>query len=181
MFIGGYKSGIDKSATVSFGRASFTDTGEGLHDGSEREHSAKEVYGVYATIKDMPASIGLQRIGAFYCEAEKDGDVERINTIIMAKTSKKLTYVLNCLTDVRYGCIQPFLKTVWLYININYLYNFYCIISTHAQNHHPLHTHALFIICNHPGNGDAHMHIEKTPSNRGHTHTWFFPIQTGTH
>ena len=87
MYIGGFKSGDDKSATVSFGRASFTGTGEGLSDGREYEHPA---ISVYATLKDMPASGGVQRIGAFYCEAEKDGEVKRIDTIIMAENSKSL-------------------------------------------------------------------------------------------
>ena len=85
MYIGGYKSGNDKSAAVSFGRASFTGTGEGLPDGDEREHKNKNVY---ATLKDMPSSGSVQRIGAFYCEAEKGGKIERIQTIIMATDSK---------------------------------------------------------------------------------------------
>ena len=87
MFIGGYKSGSDKLATVSFERASFTGTGEGLPDGRQYEHQSQSVP---ATIKDLPNSSGVQRIGAFYCKAEKDGDVELIHTIIMAKNSKKL-------------------------------------------------------------------------------------------
>ena len=84
MYIGGYKSGSDTSATVSFGRVTFTGTGEGLPDGDERDHLL-----TMATRKYLPASSGVQRIGAFYCEAEKDGIIERINTIIMAETSKK--------------------------------------------------------------------------------------------
>ena len=92
MHIGGYKSGNDKSATVSFGRASFTDTGEGLPDGQEYEHPHTAAF---AQLKDMPASGGVQRIGAFYCEAQKFGRVERIDTIIMAETSKRLhSYIL---------------------------------------------------------------------------------------
>ena len=88
MFIGGYKSGSDKFATVFFGRASFTDTGEGLPlHGREHRHRVAEVF---AQRKHMPASNGVQRIGAFYCEAEKDGEIEQITTIIMAENSRWL-------------------------------------------------------------------------------------------
>ena len=86
MLIGGYKSGSDKSAKVSFGRASPTGTGDSLPAGQEYEHPAQHVD---ATLKDLPASGAEVRIGAFFCEALKDGEVERINTIIMAETSKQ--------------------------------------------------------------------------------------------
>ena len=85
MVIGGYKSGSDIDARVYFGRASFTDTGERLPGGGEYPHSDRTVH---AILKEMPASSGIQRIGAFYCQAEKDGEIERINTIIMAADSK---------------------------------------------------------------------------------------------
>ena len=84
MFIGGYKSGDDTSATVTFGRTSITGAFSGLPTGSsERNHVYRSVH---ARLLDMPQS--ESRIGAFYCEANRNGVIEIINTIIMSTASK---------------------------------------------------------------------------------------------
>ncbi|XP_072041905.1 uncharacterized protein [Amphiura filiformis] len=86
MFIGGYKSGDDRDASISFGRTSDTGTGDGLPTGYSinEEHPSPSVS---ARRLLMPSSGGVERIGAFYCQAEKAGETERITTIIMAENS----------------------------------------------------------------------------------------------
>ena len=86
MFIGGYKSGDDTDAIVTFGRQSDTDTGTELPSGSrQRDHPN---IGSRARLLNLPKSGGIERIGALYCEAQKDGITERIPAIIMAANSK---------------------------------------------------------------------------------------------
>ena len=91
LFIGGYKSGGDTEATVTFGRLRVTanpvaNSVTGLPTGSnERQHphvtTAKQLL--------LPESGAAKRIGAFYCNAQKSGNVnEKIPTIIMASDSK---------------------------------------------------------------------------------------------
>ncbi|XP_072041264.1 tyrosine-protein kinase receptor Tie-1-like [Amphiura filiformis] len=82
MFIGGYRSGDDTDATISFGRTSYTKTGNQLPDG------ITDRVGTTAILHRMPASSGLNRIGAFYCEASKGGKRERITIITMAQDSE---------------------------------------------------------------------------------------------
>ena len=86
MLIGGYKSGADKDASVSFGRESDTGTGTGLPSGSsERNHPDPRTF---ARQLLLPQSGGNQRIGAFYCQADKAGIEEKIVTTIMSRNSK---------------------------------------------------------------------------------------------
>ena len=85
-FIGGFKSGGDTGAQVTFGRVSNTATGIGLpplsYEEDHRHTTAQLLY--------MPVSAGKQRIGAFYCNARK-GDVnENITAIMLASNSKKI-------------------------------------------------------------------------------------------
>ena len=85
-FIGGYKSGGDTAAQVTFGRVSNTATGNGLPQDSYKEDHRSTT----ARLLKQPISAGKQRIGAFYCNAQK-GDVnENIAAIIMASNSKKI-------------------------------------------------------------------------------------------
>ena len=90
MFIGGFRSGDDTDATVTFGRTSDTGTSNGIlalpANSDEREHR-----GTTASLLFMPQSGGVSRIGAFYCEANKNGVTERIHTIIMSTESKFIT------------------------------------------------------------------------------------------
>ena len=88
LYIGGYKSGDDTDATVTFGRLSVTANGvTGLPTGKEIQphphvRTAKKLL--------LPESDAATRIGAFYCEAQKDGNVnEKIPAIIMASNSKR--------------------------------------------------------------------------------------------
>ena len=87
MLIGGYKGGLDTDAIVLFGRTSDTGTSNGLlalpSDSFERDHIS-----ISARLLYMPQSGGVERIGAFYCEAHKGGVTERIDTIIMSASSK---------------------------------------------------------------------------------------------
>ncbi|XP_072042769.1 uncharacterized protein [Amphiura filiformis] len=77
-FIRGFKSGGDQEASISFGRTLDTGTGNGLPTGSYIGISSR----LY-----MPSAGGVGRVGAFYCQADKNGATERINTIIMAENS----------------------------------------------------------------------------------------------
>ena len=86
LFIGGYKSGDDTDASVTFGRQRSTDTGTGLPSGSnQRDHPS---FGSRARQLLLPASGGIERIGAFKCEVEKEGLEHTIPAIIMADNSK---------------------------------------------------------------------------------------------
>ena len=79
-------SGSDKGASVSFGRESDTDTGTGLPSGSsQRNHPDSRIS---ARQLLLPLSGGNQRVGAFYCQADKGGIGEKIVTTIMSKNSK---------------------------------------------------------------------------------------------
>ncbi|XP_072041261.1 tyrosine-protein kinase receptor Tie-1-like [Amphiura filiformis] len=83
MFIGGYRSGSDTDALVSFGRK-ITGTGKQLPStGREADHRSASV-----RIFNMPSTGGKQRIGAFYCRVEKDETDEDIATLIMARNSE---------------------------------------------------------------------------------------------
>ena len=83
VFIGGY-SGDDTGDRLTFGRLSDTGTGSGLPSGSlQQDHLGRRARQLL-----LPASGGIDRIGAFYCEAQKDGITERIPAIIMAANSK---------------------------------------------------------------------------------------------
>ena len=86
MFIGGYKSGADTAASVSFGRASDTATGTNLPSGyTEKNHPDPRVPAKQLL---LPQSGGEQRIGAFYCQADNGRIREKIVTTIMSKNSK---------------------------------------------------------------------------------------------
>ena len=83
MYIGGYKSGNDTHANVSFERVSDTGTGFGLPTGYESyDHLT-----IPARLLTMKSYI-VERIGAFSCIANKNGVQENIITIIMAQNSK---------------------------------------------------------------------------------------------
>ena len=85
-FFGGYKSGGDTEAQVTFGRVSDTGTGTGLpQDSNEADHSSTTARLLY-----MPVSAGKHRIGAFYCNARKGDVSEKITAIIVASNSKKI-------------------------------------------------------------------------------------------
>ena len=91
---------------MTFGRQSSTDTGTGLPSGSnQRDHPS---FGSRARQLLLPASGGIERIGAFYCEAQKDGITERIPAIIMAANSKSSVVIshvaisMDLLCDIRY-------------------------------------------------------------------------------
>ena len=94
LFIGGYKSGDDTDAIVPFGRQSDTGTGSGLPTDSRQEDSRT---GGGNRLLRLPASGGIERIGAFYCEAQKDDIAERIPAIIMANNSKSSLVIIQLL------------------------------------------------------------------------------------
>ncbi|XP_072048531.1 uncharacterized protein [Amphiura filiformis] len=78
--IAGWKSGAETDATVNFTRAIDVGTGDGLPTGSsQKDHHA---HGSRVRILDMPVTGGIERIGAFNCEAEKNGDTHSITSII---------------------------------------------------------------------------------------------------
>ena len=86
MLIGGYNSGDDTSASVSFERVFNTGTGSDLPTASQvRSHPSLPNS---ATQLLMPQSGGKERIGVFKCIATKGGQTEEITTIIMADNSK---------------------------------------------------------------------------------------------
>ena len=86
MFIGGYNSGADIYASVSFGRESDTGTGTGLPSGSvQQNHPDTRISAKQLLLRQAG---GNQRIGAFYCQADKGGIREKIVTTIMSKNSK---------------------------------------------------------------------------------------------
>ena len=84
--IGGYKRGEDIGASVTFGRESDTGTGRDLPTGSSQQDHPTS--GSRTRLLLLPASGGIERIGAFYCQAQKGGITERIPAIIMAANSK---------------------------------------------------------------------------------------------
>ena len=93
LFIGGYKSGDDTGATVTFGRESDTGTGTELPTSSTR--GPHEHLPAIASIFKMPSTGGVSRIGAFYCEAQRVNIVkERIPAMIMASNSKLTMIIL---------------------------------------------------------------------------------------
>ncbi|XP_072041078.1 receptor-type tyrosine-protein phosphatase delta-like [Amphiura filiformis] len=82
--IGGYKSGEDTDASVTFGRVLNTGTGIG----NPTDSSVRDLHPeVTARRFEMPVAGGLQRVGAFYCEAEKGNVTEKITNIVMSKNS----------------------------------------------------------------------------------------------
>ncbi len=128
LLIGGYKSGSDTDASVSFGRTSDTGTGNGLPTGSsERDHHATPARLLY-----MPNSGGVSRIGAFYTVAQKAGQTERITTIIMAQNSKGCTV---CPRKSGYERMCQYLTKCLLYINMIIMYYSHILIKSVATNH----------------------------------------------
>ena len=97
LYIAGYKSGDDTGANVTFGRQSDTGTGSGLPSGSSQRKHPSSHRGTRARQLLLPASGGKERIGAFYCEAQKDGITERIPAIIMAANSKSSVVIIQLL------------------------------------------------------------------------------------
>ena len=83
MKIGGYKSGNDTDAIVSFERATETGTGSGLPTG----YASYDHHAVSAKLLEL-TSYTVERIGAFTCIANKHGVQENITTIVMAQDSK---------------------------------------------------------------------------------------------
>ena len=81
--IGGYKSGSDTAATVSFERVLDTGSGSNLPVGGyEQDHAS-----VAARLYKMPASIGLPRFGVYNCIFNPPS--VSITTIIMRDNGKK--------------------------------------------------------------------------------------------
>ena len=90
MLIGGFKSGEDTGAFVSFGRTTNTGTSDGLRVPSSSNEENHHAPGVSARLLKMPVRDGVERIGAFYCNAYKSSQppvTEKINTIIMSSRS----------------------------------------------------------------------------------------------
>ena len=79
--IGGYKSGTDIDADVDFSRLVETGTGRDLPPNSSPIDHPR--LGTEARLLDMPASDGIQRIGAFNCEGTKSGVTYDVPTIIL--------------------------------------------------------------------------------------------------
>ncbi|XP_072048335.1 uncharacterized protein [Amphiura filiformis] len=78
--IAGWKSGAETDAAVGFTRTIDVGTGDGLPTGSsQKDHHA---HGSRVRILDMPIVGGIERIGAFNCEAEKNDDMHSITSII---------------------------------------------------------------------------------------------------
>ncbi|XP_072042270.1 angiopoietin-1 receptor-like [Amphiura filiformis] len=111
MFIGGYRSGDDTDATISFGRTSYTKTGNGLPFGSE------DRIGNTAVLHRMPASEGLNRIGAFYCEARKNLKTELITIIIMSQNSRvtphDISQTVSISESVTFTMTTPWTQLRW--------------------------------------------------------------------
>ena len=82
-FIGGYKSGNDTDASVSFRRTIDTGTGSGL----PVVYALSNHHAAPARILKMN-SYSQKRIGAFSCIADKHGVKENITTIVIAENSK---------------------------------------------------------------------------------------------
>ena len=88
-FIGGYNSGDDREATKTFERVLRTyntQSGEqGLPAGSYEQNPfvSKHARRLY-----MPREGGDQRVGAYFCDATKGDETERITTTVMSKDSK---------------------------------------------------------------------------------------------
>ena len=81
--IGGYKSGRDTAATVSFERVLDTGSGSNLPVGGyEADHDS-----VAARLYRMPASIGLPRFGVYNCIFNPPS--VNITTIVMYDNGKK--------------------------------------------------------------------------------------------
>ena len=81
-FIGGYKSGRDTAATVSFERVLDTGSGSNLPGGTEAGHCC-----AFARIYQMPASIGLPRFGVYNCIF--DPPSVKITTIVLRSNGKE--------------------------------------------------------------------------------------------
>ena len=82
-YVGGYKSDSAKGAIVDFSRTVDLNTGNGLDlptDSYQRTHPDKNVE---AKQLMMPATGGKERIGAFNCNAEKNGEVHNITIIVL--------------------------------------------------------------------------------------------------
>ncbi len=90
-YIGGYKSGSDTGAVVSFERVLDTGSGSGLPEGGiEEDHphtTAKRYY--------MPNSIGADRFGAYNCIFSTQDSV-KITTIVLHEHGKGHTCVIHC-------------------------------------------------------------------------------------
>ena len=84
-FIGGFKSGSDTGAAVSFERVLDTGSGSNLPTGGrERDHPAPSIS---ARLYDMPASIGADRFGAYNCIFGSQDPV-KITTIVLRDNGK---------------------------------------------------------------------------------------------
>ena len=79
-YIGGYMSGFDVDADVDFSRVVETGTGSGLPPNAYPIDHPN--FGTYAKQLIMPASDGVERIGAFYCEGTQNRDTYYVPTII---------------------------------------------------------------------------------------------------
>ncbi len=91
-FIGGYKGGDDRGADVTFRRVLRTyhteDMEQGLPAGwSQINHPH---IGSRAILFNMPVEGGVDRVGAYYCQATKGDETERITTTVMSRNSKIL-------------------------------------------------------------------------------------------
>ena len=83
-FIGGYKSGRDTGAEVSFERVLDTGSGSNLPtEGSARGHSS-----VSARLYDVPDTLGAKRFGAYNCIFSSQETV-KITTILLRGNGKE--------------------------------------------------------------------------------------------
>ena len=88
--IGGFNSGSDYGAAVSFKRVLNTGSGSNLPTGGyEQVHTT-----VSAILYRMPAYIGADRFGAYNCIFGSQDPV-KITTIILRKNGKERNLVLN--------------------------------------------------------------------------------------
>ena len=83
-FIGGYKSGNDTRAAVSFNR--LLDTGSGVNLPARGE--VNKHISAYALLFQMPALIGAERFGVYNCIFTRQQDTVRITTTVMRKDGK---------------------------------------------------------------------------------------------
>ena len=88
--IGGFKSGSDTGASVSFERRLDTGSGILMPPGSERDHSDAE-----ARLFDMTGG-RASKFGAYDCKFDPDDDDQpevKITTVIMADDGKDCTCI----------------------------------------------------------------------------------------
>ncbi len=93
-FFGGYKSSTDIDASIVLGRDVDTGTGPDWPPYPRGHRLMEGALGGRTTRIQLPASIGIQRIGAFYINATNNAGVShKIITITLSSNGKITLYV----------------------------------------------------------------------------------------